>query len=54
MRLRDVSPVTGQPLASATLQPNFALRAAIAAEAAKAQQQQQQQQQQQGQGGMLW
>lgn len=37
MRLRDVSPVTGQPLGSAVLQPNFALRAAIAAEIAKVQ-----------------
>jgi hypothetical protein len=37
MRLRDVSPVTGQPLGSAVLQPNYALRAAIAAEVAKVQ-----------------
>lgn len=37
MRLRDVSPVTGQPLGSAVLQPNYALRAAIASEIAKVQ-----------------
>jgi hypothetical protein len=35
MRLRDVSPVTGQPLGSAVVQPNYALRAAIASEIAK-------------------
>lgn len=37
MRLRDVSPVTGHPLGSAVLQPNYALRAAIAAEVAQVQ-----------------
>jgi len=37
MRLRDVSPVTGQQLGSGVLQANYALRAAIAAEVAKVQ-----------------
>lgn len=37
MRLRDVSPVTGNPLGSAVLQPDFGLRAAIAAEISKVQ-----------------
>jgi hypothetical protein len=36
-RLRDVSPVTGNPLGSAVLQPDFGLRAAIAAEISKVQ-----------------
>jgi hypothetical protein len=37
LRLRDVSPVTGQPLSSAVLQPNYSLRQAIGAEIAKLQ-----------------
>lgn len=37
LRLRDVSPVTGQPLSSAVLQPNYSLRQAIGAELAKLQ-----------------
>jgi hypothetical protein len=37
LRLRDVSPVTGQPLSSAVLQPNYSLRQAICAELAKLQ-----------------
>jgi hypothetical protein len=37
MRLRDVSPVTGRPLGSSALQPDFQLRAAIASEVAKVQ-----------------
>jgi hypothetical protein len=37
LRLRDVSPVTGQPLSSAVLQANYSLRQAIGAELAKLQ-----------------
>jgi hypothetical protein len=37
LRLRDLSPVTGQPLSSAVLQPNYSLRQAIGGELAKLQ-----------------
>jgi hypothetical protein len=35
LRMRDVSPVTGRPLTSAVLQPNYSLRQAIAVDLAK-------------------